>query len=76
MKKINWNVMSELGLIERINREILHELGLALSRTPDTGVSEFVLVADDKVWEYPSEIPVGKILTCDEIHKILLNKEV
>lgn len=52
MKKINWNQMSELGLIERINREILHPLGLAVSRNPENGSSEAILVADDGVWEY------------------------
>lgn len=42
MKSINWNQMSELGLIERINREILHPIGLAISRNPDTGSSDSV----------------------------------
>lgn len=52
MKTINWNQMSELGLIERINREILHPLGLAISRNPENGCSEAIFVADDGVWEY------------------------
>lgn len=56
MKSINWNQMSELGLIERINREILHPLGLAVSRDVETGTSTKVLVADDGVWEYPSDM--------------------
>ena len=48
--------MSDLGLIVRINKEILHPLGLAISRNPITGFSETVLVADDGVWEYAADI--------------------
>lgn len=44
--------MSELGLIEHINRLFLHPLGLAISRDPSTGHSTQILVADDGVWEY------------------------
>lgn len=56
MKQINWNQISELGLLERINKEIMHPLGLAVYRIPDTGMSGGALVADDGVWEYdPSE---------------------
>lgn len=57
MKSINWNQMSELGLIERFNREILHPLGLAVSRDVYTGASGEVLVADDGIWEYCKEMP-------------------
>lgn len=59
MRSINWNQMSELGLIERINREILHPIGLAISRNPDTGSSDSVLVADDGIWEYSANIKYG-----------------
>lgn len=52
MKAINWNQMSELGLIEKINTEILHPLGLAISRNTKTGCSENVLISDDGAWEY------------------------
>lgn len=38
--------MSELGLVERINREICHPLGLAISRNPETGFSEWISVKD------------------------------
>jgi hypothetical protein len=56
MKAIDWNGASELGLIERINREILHPLGLAMTRNPETGASEKLLIADDGVWTYSPEI--------------------
>lgn len=52
MKELNWNDMSELGLIVRINKEILHPLGLAMSRNPETGASEIVFVSDDGFWRY------------------------
>jgi len=48
--------MSELGLIERINREICHPLGLAVSREPETGFSKKILIADDGEWEYDPKI--------------------
>lgn len=50
---IDWNTMSKLGLIARINAEILHPLGLAMARCQGSGFSEFVLVADDGIYEYP-----------------------
>ena len=66
MNKLNWNQMSELGLIIRINQEILHPLGLALYRTPDDGNSPGVLIADDGFWEY-SENKSHKIFSDDEV---------
>ncbi|AVI68323.1 hypothetical protein CKQ84_22180 [Shewanella sp. WE21] len=69
MKSINWNQMSKLGLIERINREILHPLGLAIARDVTTGISEKVLVAPDGIFEY-GEIK-STIISEDEINKIL-----
>jgi len=67
-KEIDWNKMSELGLIRRINTEILHKLGLAMSRNPDTGISEKVLVSDDGEWEYAEK---KDVVTDEEIRKIL-----
>lgn len=67
LKSIDWNKMSELGLLERINREILHPLGLAASRDVKTGFSSKVLIADDKEWTYGPKVEVGPILTKEEI---------
>lgn len=61
MKVINWNDASELGLIEKINREILHPVGLAMSRNQETGGSDSLLVADDGGWEYSPEIKPKEI---------------
>lgn len=52
MIKLNWNEISELGLLERINDEIMHPLGLAVFRVSEDGSSGGALVADDRVWEY------------------------
>ena len=71
MKKINWTTMSELGLVERINREIMHPLGLAVTRDVSTGSSDVIHVADDGFFEYCGSEPKGKILSKDEIHKII-----
>lgn len=45
MKTINWSQASELGLIVRINREILHTLGLSMSRDPKGMKQCFVMFA-------------------------------
>jgi len=73
MKTINWNDMSKLGLIRRINEEILHPLGLAMSRNIETGTSEEIFVADDGIWEYAD--PPEMILSDDEIKRII-NEEI
>lgn len=46
--------MSNLGLIHRINREILHPLGLAICRNLD-GTSDKILVAPDGVFQYDTD---------------------
>ena len=51
---INFNEMSNYGLIWKINKEILHPLGLALARNED-GTSNGCLVAPDGIWEYTEE---------------------
>jgi len=48
---IDFNTLSEKGLIWKINTDILHPLGLALSRNED-GTSNGCLVAPDGVWTY------------------------
>lgn len=55
MRSIDWNDMSELGLIERINKEILHPLGLSMSREVESGHSKKIFIADDGYWEYPTD---------------------
>ena len=69
-KTIDWNQASEMGLIERINREVLHPLGLAMTRNPENGKSESLLVADDGFWEYDPEMESG-IISNEEIKAIL-----
>lgn len=41
---IDWNKLSEMGLIYKINKDVLHPLGLALTRNPDTGMSEGCII--------------------------------
>ena len=52
LPSINWNEMSQRGLVFRINNEILHPLGLALSYNPDNGFSECVCVSPEGGFEY------------------------
>lgn len=49
---VDWNELSRRGLLERINREILHPIGLAVCRDPATGASPGALVSPDGVWVY------------------------
>ncbi|WP_130908904.1 DUF7415 domain-containing protein, partial [Pseudomonas antarctica] len=54
MKVIDWNEISRLGLHERINREIMHPLGLAIFRTVETGASPGAYVSADGPFVYAS----------------------
>jgi len=72
MKSINWNELSDLGLMERINREILHPFGLAVSRNPDTGNSEKILIADDATWNYSKNVK-SKILSKEQVRIKLIS---
>lgn len=53
---IDWNELSRRGLLARINREILHPLGLAVCRNPETGVSPGAVVSDNGPWVYPEDL--------------------
>jgi hypothetical protein len=55
-KRIDWNEISRLGLLERINREIMHPLGLAVCRIPETGISPGALVSPDGEFVYADPI--------------------
>lgn len=59
---LDWNQLSALGLIVRINTEILHPLGLALYRDPATGSSAGAMVSPDGKWSYGSEVVKGRKL--------------
>lgn len=52
---IDWNEISRRGLLERINREIMHPLGLAVCREVETGKSPGALVSDNGPWVYPDQ---------------------
>ncbi len=52
----------------RINDEVLHPMGLAISRVPYNGASYCALIAGDGVWQYdPREVDANKLFTKDEI---------
>lgn len=53
---IDWNEISQRGLLVRINREIMHPLGLAVCRDPATGTSPGAVVSEDGPWIYPDEV--------------------
>ncbi|RPH26021.1 hypothetical protein EHN13_08670 [Citrobacter youngae] len=59
---LDWNQLSELGLIVRINTEVLHPVGLALYRDPETGSSAGAMISPDGKWTYGSEVVKGRKL--------------
>lgn len=56
---LDWNQLSALGLIVRINAEILHPLGLAIFRDPASGISAGAMIAPDGKWEYAPDVIEG-----------------
>lgn len=60
---IDWNELSKRGLLERINREILHPLGLAAFRNPENGQSGGALISPDGPWQYPDDANADAIDT-------------
>ncbi len=72
MKTIDWNQAAELGLLERINREILHPLGLAACRNVESGVSPSLVVSDDGIWEFSKDVKT-KVISDDEVRERLKN---
>lgn len=66
MKIIDWNDAAQLGLLERINREILHPLGLAACRNSDTGASPYLIISDDGEWVFPDDME-SKVISDDEV---------
>ncbi|HCD2544011.1 TPA: hypothetical protein NDV73_001665 [Klebsiella pneumoniae] len=56
---LDWNELSALGLIVRINAEILHPLGLAIFRDPANGISAGAVIAPDGKWEYAPNVIEG-----------------
>ncbi|HID5535285.1 TPA: MazG-like family protein [Klebsiella pneumoniae] len=56
---LDWNQLSALGLIVRINAEILHPLGLAIFRDPASGISAGAMISPDGKWEYAPDVIDG-----------------
>ena len=52
--EINWNDASDLGLIYKINKEVLHPLGLAMTR--DTFGSSNGLVVNDEPYTFTQDV--------------------
>ncbi|MCM2185803.1 MazG-like family protein [Klebsiella pneumoniae] len=57
---LDWNQLSALGLLIRINAEILHPLGLAIFRDPAFGSSPGAMISPDGKWEYAPGILEGQ----------------
>ncbi|WP_458379214.1 DUF7415 domain-containing protein [Pseudomonas chlororaphis] len=55
-EKIDWNEISRRGLLVRINREIMHPLGLAICRIPETGVSPGAIISPDGPFVFADDV--------------------
>ena len=53
---VDWMELSRMGLVEKINREILHPIGLAVFYNPETGVSGGAVISPDGFWKYPEDV--------------------
>ncbi|MEQ9938743.1 MULTISPECIES: 3'-5' exonuclease [Pectobacterium] len=53
---IDWNELSERGLLVRINNEIMHPIGLAIFRDQETGGSGGALISHDGKWRYSKNL--------------------
>lgn len=67
MKIVDFNTLSDMGLIWKINKEILHPLGLALTRDP-SGISVGAIVSDDGSWEYPETSDFQNIAKLNKVY--------
>jgi hypothetical protein len=67
---LDWDKMSELGLIEKINREVLYPIGLALFRDVDEGISQGCLISSAGPLMYPSDFVSG-LKSNEEIKELL-----
>lgn len=73
MKKLDWNELAELGLLERINREILHPLGLAAFRNVDDGTSGGALISPDGAWEFDPDME-SKVISDEDVIKSIASR--
>ena len=53
---MDFNQLSEAGLLYLINKQVLHPLGLSLTLDSKTGKSNGAIIALDLIWEFSSEI--------------------
>ena len=67
---INFNELSDYGLIWKINKEVLHPLGLALARNED-GTSNGCIVAPDGAWEYDADADKRNLKKYDNFLNLL-----
>ncbi|UIW12638.1 MAG: hypothetical protein [Enterobacter phage ENC19] len=70
MSHVDFNTLSQLGLIWKINKDILHPLGLALTRDPETGVSIGALVSDDGVWSFSEKSDFENIAKLNKLYAL------
>ena len=55
-KMIDFEKLSEWGLIYKINKEVLHPLGLALTRELETPISKGAVISPDLKFEYTDDV--------------------
>ena len=70
MKQVDWNQLSEWGLIWKINKEVLHPLGIAITRDPESGLSAGAIQTDEP-WKYDAEVEARNEVRFNEFRQNL-----
>ncbi len=74
-RMVDFNFLSEHGIIHLINNELLHPIGLALTRESvgdNPRISKGCLIAPDLKWEYPDEVHQRNH---DKFQNFMMNRE-
>ncbi|WP_349043644.1 DUF7415 domain-containing protein [Brucella melitensis] len=75
---LDWNQLSAYGLLVALNYRVFHPVGLAIARDVGTGSSPYLLVAEDGVWEYSSEVleeAIAKLKSFELVVPFLTDRE-
>lgn len=69
---LTFEMLTESGLLWKINHDLLHPLGLALAVTPQ--FEGGLLVAEDGIWEFTDEINEQRSQAWDEFYERVKNE--
>lgn len=59
---VNWNEASKLGLVDKINEQVLHPIGMSITRNSNSGASPCILKNNGGEWEHENEYEINAFL--------------